>query len=190
MSGQPVFELLTPERLQALRILNSALFPVKFHDQVYKDALVCGDVTQLAYMDGTLVGAIMCRLEAQKSGEARLYIVSLGVLAPYRSLGIGSWLLERSLAACSGDPNVPEAALHVHAGDEEAQGWYLKRGFSIKERIPHYYKRLEPPDALLLTRRISQDHGVQAGDGPAAEAAGGGTVAAGGAMSAEELSVS
>lgn len=68
---QPVFKLLTPERLQSLRTLNSVLFPVKFHvraavrmcaaaatacvnakplrvqDQVYKDAIMCGGVTQL-----------------------------------------------------------------------------------------------------------------------------------------------
>jgi hypothetical protein len=84
-----VYEALTPAKLKDIRLLNSVLFPVKFHvrfravappwrvaafaflplcgagiwcnrsppphqshtqtlqDQVYKDALACGDVTQL-----------------------------------------------------------------------------------------------------------------------------------------------
>lgn len=46
----------------------------------------------------------------------------------------GSELLSRSLAACADDDAIAAAALHVHAGDEEAQAWYANRGFSVQVR--------------------------------------------------------
>lgn len=44
---------------------------------------------------------------------ARLYIMTLGVLAPYRGYGVGTKLLGRSLTAAARDPSIQEAYLHV-----------------------------------------------------------------------------
>lgn len=38
------------------------------------------------------VGAVACRLEKREGGGLKLYIMTLGVLAPYRRLGIGETL--------------------------------------------------------------------------------------------------
>lgn len=46
----------------------------------------------------------------------------------------GSQLLQRSLAVCAEDPDIRSAELHVHCGDDDAQGWYAKRGFVVKVR--------------------------------------------------------
>lgn len=120
----------------------------------------------------------MSRLEAQPGGGARLYIAALGVLAPHRGAGLGAALLERALAACAGDAAIRAAALHVHAGDEEARGWYLKRGFEVRARIAGYYRRLDPPDALLLERRLNHSGGGSGGDGGGGGGNGGGAAAA------------
>ena len=42
-----------------------------------------------AYCNDVLVGAIAIRLQRQPSGRVQLYIITLGVLAPYRNYGVG-----------------------------------------------------------------------------------------------------
>lgn len=78
--------------------------------------------------------------------------MTLGVLAPYRGCGIGSALTQRALHACSGDDNIADAYLHVHVSNEEAIEFYRKLGFQVTETIERYYKRLEPPHAVVLSR--------------------------------------
>lgn len=46
-----------------------------------------------AYYSDICVGAIACRLEKKEGGAICVYIMTLGVLAPYRGLGIGEYTL-------------------------------------------------------------------------------------------------
>ena len=65
-----------------------------------------------------LVGGIACRYERPAGGAGgatRLYIMSLGVLAPYRGRGVGQRLLVRALAEAQREGTAAEVYLHVQA---------------------------------------------------------------------------
>ena len=97
---------LTDKNVGQLKILNAAIFPVKYNDKFYTDLLLPGreELTKLgmihsphlqhlkllfmnhtAFYNDIFVGAVCCRVEE----EHKVYIMTLGVLAPYRQLKIG-----------------------------------------------------------------------------------------------------
>lgn len=81
-----------------------------------------------------------------------MYIITLGVLAPYRNLGLGSLLLQKSIAILRDCvPEVASVNLHVQINNEDAIRFYEKFGFKIAKTIKDYYIRIQPRDAVLLT---------------------------------------
>ncbi|MED6205352.1 hypothetical protein PIB30_016729 [Stylosanthes scabra] len=144
------------KNLMQLKKLNIALFPVRYNEKYYSDALASGEFTKLAYYSDICVGAIACRLEKKESGgQIRVYIMTLGVLAPYRGLGIGTKLLNHVLDLCS-KQNIAEVYLHVQTNNEDAINFYKKFGFEITETIQNYYTNITPPDCYVLTRHTDQ----------------------------------
>jgi len=107
------------------------------------------------YSTDILVGAICCRLEKEKKGDhdSRLYIMTLGVLAPYRSCGIGTKLLTTTLEEADMDGGIEEVYLHVQTSNTDALDFYKRFGFEQREKICNYYKRIEPPDCYVMVRR-------------------------------------
>ncbi|RZB66755.1 N-alpha-acetyltransferase 50 [Glycine soja] len=106
----------------------------------------------ISYYSDICVGAIACRLEKKEGGgQVRVYIMTLGVLAPYRGLGIGTKLLNHVLDLCS-KQNISEVYLHVQTNNEDAINFYKKFGFEITETIQNYYTNITPPDCYVLTR--------------------------------------
>ncbi|KAB2629375.1 N-alpha-acetyltransferase 50-like [Pyrus ussuriensis x Pyrus communis] len=146
---------LRDKNVMQLKKLNTALFPVRYNDKYYADALASGDFTKLAYFSDICVGAIACRLEKKENGAVRVYIMTLGVLAPYRGLGIGKQLLNHSLDLCA-KQNISEIYLHVQTNNEDAINFYKKFGFEITETIQNYYTNITPPDCYVLTKYITQ----------------------------------
>jgi ribosomal protein S18 acetylase RimI-like enzyme len=127
-----------------------------------------------AILGRVVIGGIACRLEAVPAPaeggggpSARLYIMTLGVLAPYRGEGVGSALLRRALDECAGDEAIRYAYLHVHSGNEEAVRFYERFDFRIHCTVPGYYRKLSPPDAveLRLTLAAPRSGGEAAAEG-------------------------
>lgn len=95
-----------------------------------------------------LVGAIRCRILP----SANLYISTISLLAPYRSHGIATHLLQRVAAKAMDKHGVRCVTAHVWEANEEGLEWYKKRGFEIIGREDVYYHKLKPPGAILVRK--------------------------------------
>ncbi|KAF2560328.1 hypothetical protein F2Q70_00014220 [Brassica cretica] len=138
------------KNMMQLKKLNTVLFPVRYND---KDVFFFFCFFSAYYSD-ICVGAIACRLET-KGGTMRVYIMTLGVLAPYRGIRIGSKLLNHVLDMCT-KQNVSEIYLHVQTNNDDAIKFYKKFGFDITDTIPDYYINIEPRDCYVLTKSFAQ----------------------------------
>lgn len=109
-----------------------------------------------------VVAGIQCRLEPLPcsttpiKAEQALYIQTLATLAPYRSYGIASALLDTTVtAAIRYYEDVKDIYAHVWEANEEALEWYAKRGFEVEEELVEgYYRKLRPSGARVVRRRI------------------------------------
>lgn len=131
-----------------------------------------------------VVGGLVCRLEPSPFDPASgvyspdlarrarervsppdsrvLYVQSLGVLAPYRGLGLAAAAVEgifdavRTVAADvrGNGLNIGWVYAHVWTENHDALGWYARRGFERDSRLDNYYFKLEPGSAWVMKRRV------------------------------------
>jgi len=151
----------TPHNIKQLKRLNQVVFPVSYNDKFYKDVLEVGDMANLAFYNDIVVGAVCCRVQETKEKDVnkpvkRLYIMTLGCLARYRRLGIGTKLLEHVLNICEKDGDFDSIFLHVQVNNSSAIDFYMKNGFEIIETKSQYYKRIEPADAHVLQKTFKK----------------------------------
>lgn len=168
------FANITKDNIGQFRSLNLAIFPVRYNDKFYRD-LVKGDtinedneLIRLAYHNDCLIGAIACRLEDVKTGDIiedtakkndstfkKLYIMTLGVLAPYRGYGVGNKLLKHIIEFVKTSAVVSQIYLHVQINNESAISFYKKFKFDVVETLKGYYKKIEPADCYILGRTFA-----------------------------------
>jgi ribosomal protein S18 acetylase RimI-like enzyme len=94
----------TPNNIGTLRKLNGVIFPVSYSDKFYKDVLLpeAEDFCKIVYYNDIPVGTVCCRIEKGLPAEpSKLYIMTMGVLAPYRNRGVGSQSLQHIITAAS-----------------------------------------------------------------------------------------
>jgi len=166
---------ITPHNIKLLKKINQVVFPVVYHDNFYKDVLEAGELAKLAFFNDIVVGAVCCRVEtAGSSGEAsapspaasaqpssapgggkkKLYIMTLGCLAPYRRLGVGSKMVEHVLSIVEKDGSFESVFLHVQINNEGAIDFYKNFGFDVVDTKENYYKRIDPADAYVLEKKL------------------------------------
>ncbi|KAI0266812.1 acyl-CoA N-acyltransferase [Gloeopeniophorella convolvens] len=157
VSSKVTFASLTPNNLGTVRKLNSVLFPIKYSEKFYSEILLpeVEDFCRLIYYNDIPVGTICCRLET-KDGVNQLYLLTMGVLAPYRSLGIGSHGLDVVLqaAASHSKPKIDRIYLHVQVSNDGAKLFYERHGFKESGIDESYYKKIKPSGAWILERAV------------------------------------
>lgn len=209
----------TDKNVRQLQILNSVIFPVKYSDQFYKEAVNAPPgFVKLAFFNEIAVGAVCCRKEryvanhaqfhkkqseghtgsttsrdskssatdaneistasangvsnsnsnsdsssnshttSSDSSKSSIYILTLGVLAPYRERGIGKQLVTHVLDLVKSSPHCKDAVdvyVHVQDGNDDALRFYDRYGFQVTEKLVGYYKRIQPADCLIVRKSVN-----------------------------------
>ncbi|KAI1716216.1 acetyltransferase (GNAT) family domain-containing protein [Ditylenchus destructor] len=136
-----------------LKRLNMSVFPVSYNDKFYKEVVTAGDLAKLAYFNDIIIGGVCCRVDTVDN-QKRLYIMTLGTLAPYRRYGVGTMLLNHVFDLCAKDQQIKSVYLHVQTNNESALDFYKKFGFDITGTVEKYYKRITPDDAYILEKNL------------------------------------
>ncbi|KAJ3177261.1 hypothetical protein HDU87_004512 [Geranomyces variabilis] len=163
--GTIEYRSISDQNILKLKHLNSIVFPVVYNENFYRDVLQLHPqhLSSMAYVDSQPVGAICCRKEPlypqtdprSTPGLSRVYIMTLGVLSPYRRLRLGSALLTRIIEAVEEEGTAVELALHVQTTNAQALAFYERHGFVKVGLCKDYYsknKGVLPPDAWALRR--------------------------------------
>lgn len=143
--------------LKDFKRIHQVVFPVVYDERFFKDAMVAGDLAMVACYNNKIVGVVCCTINFSKEGgqlKRRLYIMTLGCIAAYRGLGIGSRMVEHVLNIATKDGKFESVCLHVQVNNNTAIEFYKRFGFKIGSIEKNYYKRIEPADAYVLKKEM------------------------------------
>ncbi|KAI8090531.1 acyl-CoA N-acyltransferase [Thamnidium elegans] len=148
----------TPNNLGQVKVLHKVLFPVNYGENFYTELLEAGEFANIAYYNDVCVGTVCCRKEVDDTNPElfKVYMMTIGVLEPYRHLGLGSQLFEHILEQAKLAKNVSKVYLHAQTTNNRAIEFYKKYDFEIVSTEKDYYKNIEPRDAYLLSKTIEQ----------------------------------
>lgn len=63
-------------------------------------------------------------------------------------------MLRSVLQAAEAMGSVQEVYLHVHVDNDDAVRFYNRFGFTLDGKVEGYYRRITPPDAYVLRKRL------------------------------------
>eukprot|EP00056_Hartaetosiga_gracilis_P021821 m.26639 g.26639 ORF g.26639 m.26639 type:complete len:199 (-) comp9282_c0_seq1:98-694(-) len=95
-------------------------------------------LSHVAVVDGEIVGTIICRLSKHKRGAMRGYIAMIAVDEKQRRKGIGTALVEASIAALK-KMDADEITLEAEVTNKGALRTYEKLGFLRDKLLYRYY---------------------------------------------------
>ncbi|KAH1083107.1 hypothetical protein J1N35_022868 [Gossypium stocksii] len=138
--------------MMRLKKLNTSLFPVRYNDKYYANALVSGEFTKLELVKEITSSTLTPNLDywegrerkgKERRGKLETYIKERGLFS--------TRLLNHVLDLCS-KQNIMEIYLHVQTNNEDAINFYKKFGFEITETIKNYYTNIDPPDCFVIAK--------------------------------------
>jgi ribosomal protein S18 acetylase RimI-like enzyme len=102
------------QNINILRKLNFETFPVKYSTSLYMK--IMSEYTKhskYAFYNDIVIGAYTVRLEDFK-GKKHAYILTFGVLEPYRKYGIGRQMMEQLEKDIRDNSDADGIYLHMH----------------------------------------------------------------------------
>lgn len=66
-------------------------------------------------------------------------------------------MLHSIIAYYKRKPEIRRITLHVHSVNEVALAFYQKFGFTVLQKVPNYYKKLEPQSAIVLALDLNHN---------------------------------
>lgn len=172
-------ETCSQRHLKAFRRLTALLLPIPYPDSFFQETIndpTIASLTKVVWWTdagkrlpatggameqaatGQLVAGIRCRLLAAPPNDPSqkmtiLYISTLGTLSPFRGHGLATQLLREVTQIAARTYGATAVMGHVWEANEEALGWYKKRGFRVVDRDEMYYRRLAPKTAAFVIKR-------------------------------------
>jgi len=148
--------------LERLRSITATLLPVRYSEKFFTECLEPEKYTVISFValyDSQPVGWIRCRIEpfpnAANEVYQQIYVQALGILAPFRGLGLAAELLKAvEGSAPSSYPKVRSVYAHVWESNEDALTWYDKQGFTRLMLQQQYYRRLKPSGAWMVRKEL------------------------------------
>lgn len=149
---------LDADNLSEFKLLHDCIFPTKFPAAFFREAASPKKpgIYQLAVDSETKksVGVLAAQIQPLED-HFQLYIFSLGCRFSHRRRKIGTLLLSCALDFIQNQAfNCQRISLHVQAGNEDALEFYTKHGFVEFQRIPNYYRRHSPSEAILMIKTL------------------------------------
>ncbi|KAG8405693.1 hypothetical protein J3459_021559 [Metarhizium acridum] len=167
---EAVIRPITESDIAPLRRINSLLLQVSYSDTFYQKAIdpsSSGPFSRVITWthegeEPKIIGGIVSHVEPDIDTSAaqvpqNLYIRSLCLLSPYRSLGLMNAALEHVIATAISAPNldVRTVTAHVWTENEEGLHWYDARGFTrLDPPVMGYYLKLRPDSAWLMKKDV------------------------------------
>lgn len=153
---------ISPLYLDRLKSITATLLPVRYSDKFFTECLEPEKHSALSFValyDSQPVGWIRCRVEPFPNAEnevyQQIYIQAVGILAPFRGLGLAAGLLEAVKASVpSTHPKVRSVYAHVWESNADALTWYDKQGFRRIMVQQQYYRRLKPSGAWIVRKEL------------------------------------
>lgn len=165
--------------VQIVRELNGILFPINYAESFYATLASPSDghrVARIVYYGDVPIGMLYFRQEDARPADPeaahngllegrQCYLISLGIVATYRQLGIGtgtqsdlllgSWMLAWCEDYCRQHwPLVDRISLHVQTSNGRAVAFYRNRGFGQREVVDEYYSKVACRSAFLLQKML------------------------------------
>ena len=152
--------------LPSIQRLTNTTLQVRYGDKFFQGTVndeTAAPLSRVVLYSSEPVGWIRCCLEpcGPENGSQpqlqQIYIQALALLAPYRGIGLASFLLDTIInSVIARAPNTVCIYAHVWENNEDALDWYSKRGFKRVLLLERYYRRLKPGGAWIVRKELDK----------------------------------